>query len=780
MTFARRLWRYGRIGLCVGAALVLAAVGACVTLIFLSLPQTEGEVRLSGLDAAVTVLRDANGVPKIEAGSTLDALFGLGFVHAQDRLFQMDLRRRAAAGRLSELFGSKMEASDRLMRRLSLYRVAEENLRSLAPQSRLALDAYVAGINAYLRNQGNWLPLEFMALRYAPEPWRPADVVALTKLLSLQLSGNYRRELLRTRLSKRLSPEQLDELFRSEPADSQPRASRLYLQTPSIRLADYDVPLDGSTDASNAWVLDGRRTVSGKPILANDPHLDFSTPGTWYLASLHAPALDLAGGTMPGTFFFLGHNANIAWGISNTFADVEDLFVEHINPGNTDEYLTPEGWRSFESRSEIINVRGRKAVELIVRSTRHGPVIVERGSDGSAAGDGDVLALAATFLGAEDHTVDAVLALYGAHDWKSFSDALRSWSAPVLNFAYADTDGHIGLRTVGEIPVRRAGDGKAPVEGWNALHDWSGTVPYEAMPQVLDPPGGYIITANNRMVQNDYPFLITNDWELPFRAQRIEELVVSMPRQSLVETSKIMDDVVSTTARLLLPTIKQAPVQTALGKRAQDMMAAWDGAMRRDIPQPTIFMAWYREFSAIVLGELSRNYGAVNPYFVLGALREKSVWCHNGPSDCRRMTGEALDRAAAALHDRLGEDVGRWQWGGLHHAAFDHPLFGKWLGFRLPADGGNDTINAGSSRMDSLELSFLDVHGPGLRAIYDLSDLDASQFLLAPGQSGQFLSSHYGDLLLGWQNFDWIRIDGSEQQKARILRLLPELARGPR
>ncbi|HEY1505289.1 MAG TPA: penicillin acylase family protein, partial [Stellaceae bacterium] len=501
--------------------LVLTAVAVAGGYLWLrsSLPRTGGTIVVQGVNAAVTIARDVHGIPTIKAKSDADAAFGLGYVEAQDRLFQMDLMRRAGAGRLSEWFGPAALDTDKSMRTLGLYHAAEAQYPLLSPELRAVFDAYAAGVNAYLAARRGALPLEYQVLRVSAEPWKPVDSLIWGKLMDLQLTGNYRQELLRARLAQRLKPEDLAVLY----PDYDPQAPV------TLGALDLDHILPGLPPvlpASNEWVVDGKHSESGKPILANDPHLGFATPGVWYLARIETPEETIAGVTSPGEpMIVIGHNTHIAWGFTTTGGDVEDVFVEKLDPADATHYMTPAGSEAFTTRDEKILVKGADPVTLAVRSTRHGPVIADPGG-------GEVLAVEVTWLQGEDRTPQALWDASHAHDWNSFRDAFKNAVAPEQNITYADIDGHIGFIAPAQVPIRAQGDGTAPVPGWTDENEWTGTVPFDGLPQAVDPPSGRFVAANNKIVPDSFPYMITKRWELPYRAQRITELLDATPMQS--------------------------------------------------------------------------------------------------------------------------------------------------------------------------------------------------------------------------------------------------------
>ncbi len=733
-----------------------------------SLPKTNGALALAGLTAPVTVVRDSAGVPTIRAQNRHDLYMALGFVHAQDRLFQMDEQRRLAQGRLSEVFGPVTVSTDRTLRTLGLYRHAAASLPFISPDFKAVLDAYAEGVNALIAS-GQQLPIEFTLLGYRPDPWQAADSLVMGKLLALQLAGNYRRELVRARLAQRLKADEISELFPDYPKEA---------PVTLAKLADLtrDLPLDrmlaalpdavGPKLASNNWVVDGAHSVTGKPLLANDPHLDYAAPVIWYLARLEAPDLALTGGTIAGApLTILGHNGQVAWGYTTTNADVEDVFVEKLDPADPTRYLTPDGSATFEVIKEEIPVKGQTPQTIAIRKTRHGPVISDLTGNAQLP-IGQVMALQATFLTDNDRSVEAQWRASLARNWQSWTDALRSFTAPMQNMVYADRDGNIGFFAPGRIPIRKAGNGSAPVPGWTGEYEWAGWVPFEKLPQSFNPASGHIATANNKIVPGDYPYLITNDWDLPFRIERIETALADKPKQSIESSTGIQADNVSLSARRLLPLMLKAEPRDARAKTATELLRKWDGRMAAGQPGPLIFIAWLRSLNKHLfesaLGANFEQYWSMTPLATEGALTQHQHRC--GASGCAAALQSSLDDALDELSAKYGSELSRWRWGDAHPAVFAHPIFHRIRILRTifdrqaPADGAADTVNAGGFHFSDPEGAYIDKHGPGYRAIYDLSDLDKSVFSTALGQSAHILSRHYADLLPRWRSFDWLRL----------------------
>lgn len=770
-----------RIGLGV-LALVLCAGIAGWLYLRASLPQTSGVLALTGLQDAVRVTRDGTGVPTIHAANRHDLFMALGFVHAQDRLFQMDLQRRVGAGRLSEVFGAAALPTDRLMRTLGLYRHAAASRESVSPEFRDVLDAYAAGINAFIHG-GAVLPIEFTVLGYTPDDWQPADSMVIGKLLAWQLTGNYRLELQRARLAQTLTPPEVDSLYPDYPKEAPITLHALADATrgmPLEALLGVEPGDAAPRRASNNWVVDGAHSVTGKPLLANDPHLNFAAPLIWYLARLQAPDTDIAGGTTPGApVVILGHNNRIAWGYTTTDADVEDLFIEQVDAADPTRYVTPDGTAAFVVRDEIIPVKGAAPETLRVRETRHGPVISDIVNNAPGVSAQRVLALQATFLNDDDRSVEAQWRVGLAQNWTDWQDAIRLFTAPAQNAVFADVDGNIGFTVPGRIPIRKAGDGRAPADGASGAFDWSGFIPFDALPRAFNPPAGHIASANNKIVPDDYPYFITRDWDAPFRIERIEAGLAATPKQSIDSSTELQADVVSLAAKRLLPLMLLAPSQNPRASAALTMLQAWDHRMDVDRPEPLIFASWVRSLNkqlfAKRLGDLYGRAWSPSLRVTLHVLQNEPSWC--GTAGCAEIISQSLDEALGDLTTRHDGDIKDWRWGDAHRATFDHPLFSRIPVLRTlfdrhpPAAGAADTVNAGAFGPLNDETPFADLHGPGLRAIYDLSDLDNSTFQMGLGQSAHILSPHYDDLQGPWLRFEAMTLPRTPQ--GEVLTLTP-------
>jgi penicillin amidase len=786
----RRLARWLGWGLLGLVVLSAAGLGGGYLWLRSSLPQIDGEIAVDGLSAPVTVVRDQWAIPHIEAQNLFDLSFAEGFVHAQDRLWQMEFRRRLGAGRLAEIVGAAALPTDRFMRTLGLYRRAAASLAHLAPETRARLDAYAAGVNAYLATRQGPLPLEFLLLRHLDlEPWTPADSLVWLRLMALDLSVNYQDELLRARLAQQLSDEQIADIWPGYPAGAPVTLVELARRLPAAQLAAaLPAPAEGA-EGSNAWVVAGSRSATGGPLLANDPHLGLEAPGVWYLAHLRAPGLELTGATLAGVpGIVLGHNGRLAWGFTNTGPDTQDLFIERTDPADPARYLTPDGSVPFQVREEVIRIKGGAPATITVRETRHGPVLSDLLPDAERLfGAGEVAALAWTGLADDDRTLDALLGLNQAHDWPSFVAATRQVGSPMQNILYADTAGHIGFIAPGRVPIRRGGDGRWPVPGWSGAYDWQGEIPFAALPRALDPAAGVIFNANNPIVPADYPYLLTADWEASYRARRLEELLAGESYE-LADFAAMQLDQLSLLAQDVLPIMLGAEAQSPAAAAAMSELRAWDRVMRADIRAPLLFAAWYRELSRLIyadeLGELFGRFWGVRPRFMERILKRRQVWCDDVTTleveTCAALAARALELALADLTRRFGADQAAWRWGKAHPARMEHAIFQgqpllAWLFEIAPPSGGDGTtLDVGHYVPRNERDPFASTHAPTFRGLYDLADLARSRFIAITGQSGSPLSRHYRDLTALWSVGGSVPIaEGDGSRALGHLRLRP-------
>ena len=780
------------IGLAIIALAFIASTGAYLWARN-SLPDYDGSALIAGLKAPARVERDANGIPSIFAADLTDAYRALGFIHAQDRFFQMEMTRRVGAGRLSEALGEATLRIDRLMRTFDFHHLAELSVQAMEPPARAALEAYAQGVNAWLASDAP-LPPEFLLLRADPEPWVPADSVVWGRLMAFQLSNNMSDELLRARMADILTPAQIGDLWAQNPAGTAETMTDLAAILRTLPLQDLAATLaavQAPASASNEWIVAGAKSQSGMPLLANDPHLGFDVPGLWYLARIVTPDAEIVGATVPGVpFTIVGHNSNIAWGFTTTHADTQDVFIEKIDPDVSANYLTEDGSVPFVIRQELIQVRGRdEPEELIVRTTRNGPVItdVSRSAE-DATPDGHVLSLAFTALSPDDRSAEALFRLNIAGDWDDFVDAMRLFHAPMQNIAYADTAGNIGFYTPGRLPIRRTGDGRLPTPGWTGEHGWIGTVAFDDLPHAFNPPAGQIVNANNRLTNVGAKPFIAVDWPASYRADRITVRLAATAKHNAETFADIQTDTTTLLARSLLPTLidLSTPTTAPRSREILDRLAAWDGNMDRRQPEPLIFMAWLdalgRRLYDDELGDLAEDFVQLRPRTLEHLLANRPQWCDDtttGPiEDCATQSQAAFDDALAFLTSRLGKDWRKWRWGDLHQARFSHPIFGripllkKLSDTNIASDGGSFTVNRGVYFSGNGDNAFRHIVGAGYRAIYDLSDLSRSQYMIATGQAGHLLSPFYGNLTERWRNGQYLTIGGDKDDNPRTTLIL--------
>jgi penicillin G amidase len=783
-----------RIGIAAGVLLLLLVLASAGGLLWLrtSLPQTEGTAPLPGLAADVSVIRDEHGIPTIRAASEADAYRALGYVHAQDRLWQMEQMRRLGAGRLSELTGSATLEYDRLMRTLGVYRLAERGVEQASPGLRQALESYAEGVNAWLEAHSGALPPEFVLLRHKPEPWRPADSLVWGKLMAMQLTGNWHAELKRAQLAPHFMPEQINLFWHADPdARRVPAAMAPLPPELAARALAALPPALTPRLASNIWALDGRHTASGKPLLANDPHLGLSNPSLWYLARIEAPGLLQAGATVPGVpMLLIGHNGRVAWGFTTTHGDTSDIFIEKIDPADPTRYLSPEGSLPFETREEVIAVRGGEDVTVTIRASRHGPIISDThgGSRQALATYGKpeefALSLSATLLAPEDRSAEALFRMNRAQSAADFHEALRDFHAPQQNIAFADIEGSIGMVTAGKVPIRLSGDGFLPVPGWTGDKDWTGFLPFEALPQHFNPPSGRVLNANNAVAGPDYPHFLGRDFDTPHRARRIAGQLNAQDKASMPAMTALQHDALDLAApellEVILPMVPDGP--------ARRLLSGWDGLMDRNRPEPLLYHGWLRHLPRRLLADDFAPTGQEVPFLknhqFAGMLRGDGGWCDDiatpdQKESCTDVGRAALDDAIAELSADHGRDMAKWRWGDVHRARFSGmvmgriPLLGPLLDVVVETDGSNSTVNRGTSILSNDEAPYRHVHGAGLRAVFDLADLDASLFIQAPGQSANPFSPHYDDLAADWSEGRYLRLTPPQAAGMRELRLTP-------
>ncbi len=796
-------------------ALGVLALGLAWYLAARSLPDYNADFRVNGVSAPVEIVRDSHDVPHIFGRTDIDSFFGLGFAHAQDRLWQMTLLRRTAQGRLSEVFGPRTLSIDDFVRRLDLYGLAAQSLQYQAPRERAQLEAYARGVNAWIntvRSQalGRGAP-EFFLFSNKIQPWTATDSLAIMRLMALKLSTHLRAEVLRaeTSLALRGRKSRLQDILPDAPGPglmALPRYGSLFPKDTRFASATggaggggarrkdpLSLALDplapmGFGGASNAWAAAPGRTAGKASLLANDPHLDFSAPTIWYLARLKLSSGDVIGATIPGMPpVLLGRSADLGWGLTSSYMDDQDLHLEKLNPDNPDEYLTPSGFKPFVTRKTVIQIKGAPPVTRLLRWTENGPVIPGSHYDlGRITPRGYVMSLSWTALDPKDLSMTAALRLMRAKTVAKAIDAVRQFTAPSQNLTLVDKNS-IALQMIGKMPARQPGNqskGRLPTPGWLEQNRWRGYLPYENNPRIINPLGGIVANTNNKIVDRPFPNHISYTWGDTQRIERLQKLLGSRKVHTRASFIEAQLDEVSFSARALLPLIARdlwfavktpPPAGPALmRKTALDLLAQWNGAMNEHLPEPLIYAAWMRALQQQLirdeLGPLAKKFSSPDPVFLERVFRNvngAAAWCDivqtTKVETCTEIARSALDIALAELAKTYGPKVESWRWGDAHQATQDHQILGtvpvlKWfVNIRQSTSGGDNTLMRGKTKATGPN-PYLNVHGAGYRGVYDFSDPDSSVYVISTGQSGHFLSGFYDDQAQLWRRGDYLQM----------------------
>ncbi len=806
----RRGRRIGRVLASLLIVTLFAALGGLAWLDSMArsvLPQLDGTAKISGLSARVTVSRDGHGVPTIDAASFEDLFFAQGYVTAQDRLWQMDVMRRFAAGEISEILGADFLKHDREQRILELRVAAQKALEVSSAQNRAHFEAYARGVNAYVASHRDRLPIEFRILRYSPRPWAPEDSTLIAAQMVKDLNHYpYRDALDREKILAKLGPELTADLYvNSSWHDRPPTVARFSLEqdtgnedeerhkrspvsssvaqqtaTPAFHdlvgaglandgfaraLEQDSEALDADTRmvvGSNNWVVSGAHTVSGKPLLSNDMHLGHQMPNLWYEAHLRCSTsgcgnFDAAGVTLPGLpYVIVGHNQRIAWGLTNVGPTVEDVYIETFNPDG--QYLTPAGWKSPEHRHEVIHVKGKPDVVLDVALTRHGPIITDL-----VPGESRQLALRWTLY---EGTHDPFFEVDSAQNWEQFRRAFSAFDAPGQNVVFADVDGNIGYQATGKIPIRASGDGSLPENGSDDIHEWTGYIPFDKLPSTYNPSSGIIATANGRISPDGYPFSISTGWEAPWRTARIYRVLESGKKFSASDMLGLQTDIYSDAERFFAErfvyAVDHAKNSSLRTKQAAEIMRGWDGRMTADSAAPTIGYRARVELTRLLL-EAKLGSAPADPRQIAASLNWKtygwgmqSVWLENVlQGQLKRWLPESYGSydelltaavEAAVSGPEVPQDLASWHWGGFHPVEIQHPILGKIPLLQRWSGPGVQPQSGSGYTVKAVSRS----HGPSERLTVDLSDLDQSTLNLVTGEAGSFLSPYYLDQWKAW------------------------------
>jgi penicillin G amidase len=777
-----------------------------------SLPDYSEDFTLPGITAPVEIVRNNANVPHIFGSSEPDVFFGLGFVHAQDRLWQMTMLRRTAQGKLSEIFGTRTEKIDELLRRLDIYGLSLQSVTAQDARTIAALEAYAAGVNAWIAEvnrgaRGRGAP-EFFLFSNEIAAWAPADSIAIIKLMALDLSAHLETEVLRAQMSQILDADRLADLLADDPTvavAALPDYASLMpgpMPQPAQTQAAYiDAPLSpfksrAFAGASNAYAALPARSAAGGSLLANDPHLGLTAPSIWYLARLDLPSGGIIGGTIPGMpLMLVGRSNSLGWGLTSSYVDDQDVVIERVNPANPEEYLTPTGPKPFRTAHSIIAIKDAAPKTITLRWSESGPILPGTHYDLASVTPGDgVAALQWTALSAADTSMSAGLALMTSANVEAAIEAGRRYIAPSQNLTLADADS-IALQTIGAVPLRDASHvtkGRMPAPGWEGANRWLGIQPYDTNPRVVNPTSGIVGNTNNKTVTRPFPDHVSFDWGDTERVQRWRSLMAARKvhtRDSFIEAQL---DAVSPTARNILPLIgaelwftgEAAPEGTPerLRQRALTLLAEWNGEMNEHMPEPLIAEAWLRavqdRLARDEIGPMADSFTHPEPLFIERVYKNvagASVWCDVVQSaaveTCADIARIALDDALLDLVERFGPNLESWRWGDAHQATHDHPVLGDVTGLRYfvnirqSTSGGDSTLMRGRTKGTG-DNPYLNVHAGAYRGAYDFADPDSSVFILSTGQSGHPLSRFYDDQSQLWRRGEYIPMS-----------LDPELAR---
>ena len=816
MKIFKQFHRLGTIG---RLAMKLLGLGMLLSitllLVYLYSTQTEpsGSRQISGLQDSVSITFDDSDIPHIKAKSSADALFALGYLHATERSWQLEVNRRLASGRLSEILGNKTVAIDRFIRTLGIKSAAAKQYERYPIKTKRLLQAYADGVNKGNEQLGWALPLEYFLTGSKPGFWLPSDSVAWMLMMALDLGANWHKELERLELSQFLNTKQVWEvmppyspggevtnvdfsklyrdlnLFNPNPLNREQKSKKL----PSTELALNEVPGGIEGIGSNNWALSAKLSSSGKPLLANDPHLGLSAPAIWYFAHLEAPDMNVIGATLPGIpAVVLGRTDSYAWSFTNTGPDVQDLYIEQLDPQKPGTYRGPDGPLAFQFREEVIGIKGEAPLRFLAKESRHGPVISDSFARAKRVIDTDRFALALrwTALDIENQSVVGLIEMNHAQDLESFQGALRKNYAPMQNVVMADSKGNIYYQAAGVAPKRNPGKdlyGAAPAPGWDKQYDWNGYIPFEQLPSSRNPESGWIATANQKILAGNDSAPLTGDWEMPTRYDRIVELIQKKPLHDFASMKLMQADTLSLGSTPLLSLFKGNQSKHPLGPKALALSKEFSGDMRIDSSAALIFNAWADQLTRKLFSRLSylftERYGSRNfrQALLLQLQNPNSPWCDDPqtPSieSCQDASNLAFDQALVDLSARYGNDPKTWLWGKAHIAVSEHrpfsklPILGDLFNLQEAFPGDSFTINVGRLELLRADNPFETKQAPSLRTLYDLSDLEQSLFIYQAGQSGWVQSQLYRNMSPLWAKNEYLSL----QMRPKVIKRKLEL-----
>ena len=775
-----------------------------------SLPDYNKNYEFHGLNGPVEVVRNTNNVPHIFAQNVEDVYFGLGFSHAQDRIWQMTMLRRTAQGRLSEIFGEETYEIDDFMRRLDLVNLSRASLDFQTEEVKDALQAYSAGVNAWLgvvkeNALGRGAP-EFFFFSPELEPWTPSDSLSILRVMAVQMSEHLRSEVVRAQVTLAVGPDRVGDILPDAPGKGSMALTELSSLLDKIPEKFAAVPPQHPLDpvkqldmagASNAWAAASSRSATGQPILANDPHLGLSAPSAWMLARMDFPDGGIIGGTVPGIPAILsGRSETLAWGLTASYLDDLDIYVERVNPKNPNEYLTPDGYKPFIEKEVFIKVKDEAPRTIKLRWTENGPVIPGKHFDlQSITPNGHLTSIRWAALDINDQSMTAAINMMRAKSIPTANAAMTFHKAPSYNMILADRNG-VMMQMIGKLPKRNTTHrslGRFPSQGWINENRWDGYLSYKDNPSIKDPASGIVANTNNKITDASFPYHVSHSWGDTYRYLRLSSLMNDREvhtRDSFIEAQL---DTGSLGATALLPLVakelwftgKAAAAGTSERQRqiALEILAAWNGHMDEHIPEPLIYAAWMRQLQNRLIQDdlttLSKHFPRPDPVFLERVFRNidgAGIWCDIKQSTqvetCEDIARQSLDATILELSELYGNRIDSWRWGDAHQAHHDHEVFGTvpllalFANIRQDTSGGDHTLMRARTTGTGTQ-PYANVHGAGFRSVIDFSDPDSSVFIISTGQSGHFLSRHYDDLAQLWRRGEYI-----------LMSLDPNLARG--
>ncbi|MDQ0214691.1 penicillin amidase [Oikeobacillus pervagus] len=761
----RKGWR--KISFWLAILVLIAAVGGYLFIqVYLSrsLPFTNGILEINGLEKEVIVQRDEYGVPHIQAKSEKDLYMAQGYIQAQDRMFQMDLSRRQASGRLSEVVGKSTVHRDKYFRTLGLRRAAEASYDEYSREGKQILQWYADGVNAYLKEAKakKKLPVEFTLLGYQPKKWTVIDSLTIGKFMAFDLGGHWEGQAFRYWALEHLPKDKANDLLPSYPKDAPTILSDYGGVELEVENRFANIVIPPEFNGSNNWVVSGEKSQSGKPILADDPHLSLSTPSIWYQMHLQTNELNVSGVIFAGVpGIILGHNEHIAWGVTNTGPDVQDLYIEKRHPNSPNQFLYNGEWEKAKIIHESIQVKDEETIKLKVIETRHGPVLSDFLGDHK---EDAVLSLKWTAL-EPTKELEAVIQMNKAKNWEQFEQALLEFHAPTQNFVFAAKDGTIAYKANGKIPIRKKGDGLLPVPGWTDEYEWTGYIPFDELPKIVNPKEGFISTANNKVINDDYPYHISHVWAQPYRQMRIQEVLKEKETFSIQDMKKLQMDTKNLYAKEFVPMMIKELQKNSLTndeKQAIHLLEKWNYEDHKDSAAPLIFHLWMKEIPHVLFEneipnemlKLFEGKTQIVDELLRQALKgeHESTWFKD-KGGVEKVLEKSLANVLSELQEEFGENMKEWKWGEYHQLYFEHPLSaGKYLIEKLfnpekpnMVSGSQVTVQAASYRQNGIVH-----HGASWRFVIDTNKITEGYHIVGPGQSGHVKSAWYHDQIDDW------------------------------